>query len=502
MSEKEAVVADDMQDGPEEVLSDAEAKQKVALEELKESIVVEKQEIGSLRLKLTVTVPRETIDRRMGEQFDELRRDALIPGFRKGHAPVKLVEKRFATDVGDQLKTQLITNGYLAAVERESLKPLGDPLFFVRTKKSADGEAPGEGGGDEMVDKLLPVEQALDHINFPKDGPLTFSCEVELRPEFELPSLEKIPVTKPRVALTEKDVEEEMRRIRLREGVFKPVEGGAVQRDDMLYTDMKVTVDGATIFDEKSFDVAARDCMVKGIPLRGLGEALIGKKTDDVVTLAATAPDDHENLAIRGKAASFEFAIREIKRLEVPPIDESFAKSVGYESVENLRDAVKERLEWQLEDAVSEGQHGQIAAYLIDKTKMEVPSGLSERQTNRALARKLIDMVQRGVPDTEVKKFADEMRVKAHDQTVRELKLAFILEKVAEDRDVEVPEEEVNSAIAMIAARSGKRFDRVRDELNRGDGIQSLYLRLRDRKIFDSLLADAEITEIDGPKTE
>jgi len=501
MTENEAVIpTEEMQDGQEEVLGDAEAKQKAALAELKDSISVEKQEVGSLRLKLTVTVPRETIDKRMGEQFDELRRDALIPGFRKGHAPVKLVEKRFAADVGDQLKTQLLTNGYLAAVERESLKPLGDPLFFVKARKDADSTAPG-GSDGELIDKLLPVEQALDYIEFPKDGPLTFSCEVELRPEFELPSLEKIPVTKPRVAIAEKDVEEELRRIRLREGVFKPVEGGKVERDDMLYTDMKVTVENAVIFDEKSFDIAARDIMVKGIPLRGLGDALVGKKIDDVVNVSATAPDDHENLAIRGKKADFEFTIREIKRLEVPPIDEAFAKEMGYESVQNLRDTVKERLEWQLEDAVTEGLHGQLANYLIDKTKMDVPSGLSERQTNRAIARRVIDMVQRGVPDTEVKKFADEMRVKAHDQTVRELKLAFVLEKVAEDRDVEVPEEEVNSAIAMIAARTGKRFDRVRDELNRGDGIQSLYLRLRDRKIFDALLQDAAVTETEGPKT-
>ena len=500
MSENEAVVpTEEIQDGQEEVLGEAEAKQKAALAELKESISVEKQEVGALRLKLTVTIPRETIDKRMGEQFDELRRDALIPGFRKGHAPVKLVEKRFASDVGDQLKTQLLTNGYLAAVERESLKPLGDPLFFVKTKKASDPGVPGASSG-EMVDKLLPVEQALDHIEFPKEGPLTFSCEVELQPKFELPRLEDIPVTRPRVSIADKDVEEELRRIRLREGVFKPVEGGSVQRDDMLYTDMKVTVDDAVIFDEKSFDIAARDIMVRGFPLRGLGDSLVGKKIDEVVTVQAAAPDDHVNLAIRGKTANFEFTIREIKRLEVPPIDEAFATEMGYESVQILREAVKQRLEWQLEEAMTEGLHGQLANYLIDQTKMDVPSGLSERQTNRAIARRVMEMVQRGVADTEVKKFADGLRVQAHDQTVRELKLAFIFEKIAEDQDVDVPEEEVNSAIAMIAARTGKRFDRVRDELNRGDGIQSLYLRIRDRKIYDGLLRRAAVTEMDGPK--
>jgi FKBP-type peptidyl-prolyl cis-trans isomerase (trigger factor) len=112
----------------------------------------------------------------------------------------------------------------------------------------------------------------------------------------------------------------------------------------------------------------------------------------------------------------------------------------------------------------------------------------------------MMEMLQTGVPEAEISKSLDEMRAKAHDQVVRDLKVYFILEKIAEERDVDVPEERVNAAIAEIARQSNKRFDRVRDELSKGDGLTTLYLQLRDEQVLDLLLSDAEITEGEKPK--
>ncbi|MCH7925912.1 MAG: hypothetical protein IIC51_10305, partial [Planctomycetes bacterium] len=81
-----------------------------------------------------------------------------------------------------------------------------------------------------------------------------------------------------------------------------------------------------------------------------------------------------------------------------------------------------------------------------------------------------------------------------------DLKLYCILEKIAEEREIDVPEEQINAAIAQIARRTNKRFDRVRDELSKGDGLTTLYLQIRDQQVIDRLLEDAEITEIEGPK--
>ena len=96
---------------------------------LKDEIGVAVEDVGTLRKKLTITVPRESIDRRLGKQYDELSQDATVPGFRRGRAPRKLIEKRFGHDVGDQLVTELVGQAYLAATERENLKSIGDPLI-------------------------------------------------------------------------------------------------------------------------------------------------------------------------------------------------------------------------------------------------------------------------------------------------------------------------------------------------------------------------------------
>jgi trigger factor len=496
---------EDLAVDPEEASEQEEAAEEPELSEeeqamakLKEAITVEREEIGSLRVKLTVTVPRETLDERLGEQFAELKRDADVPGFRRGHAPMQLVEKRFGADVGDQLKSQLLSSGYLAAVEKEELKTLGDPLFWMKVKE----ERTGEDFKTQTVEteKLLPFDKALDTFKMPKEGSLTFACEVELKPDFELPKLEKIPVSRPALTIDDDDVDAELKRLCMTRGTFVPVEEGGVEADDMLYADMKMSVDGETIASEDNFDLAARDVTVQGVQLTGFGDAVVGKEVDQQVTFEAEVQDDHENIDIRGKTAKFEFTLREIKRFEVPSVDAEFLSTVGFDSEDELRKVIRANLEARLDGMLGRAMREQIGEYLVEKTEFEIPEGLSQRQAERAVARRMIEMLQAGLPQAEVEKSLDEMRAKARDQVVRDLKLYFILEKIADEREVDVPEERINAAIAEIARQSNKRFDRVRDELSKGDGLSTLYLQLRDEQVLELLLADAEITETERPK--
>jgi trigger factor len=474
------------------------SEEEQAMAKLKEAISVEKEEIGALRLKLTVTIPQETLDERRGDQFAELKREALVPGFRKGHAPLVLVEKRFGSDVGEQLKGELIGSGYQAAVEKEALKPLGDPRLCVRVaeeRMSEDGKP-----AKVEVEKLLPLGEALDHIKLPKEGSFVFSCELELTPEFELPALEKIPVERPVVDIDDDDVDAEVRRLSMFRGSFQPVEEGAVEPDDLLYVDMKMSVDGQQIATEENVDVPARDSRLKDIPLPGFGDAVAGKKLGDTFSFEAPVPDDHEDNDLRGKTAEFEFVVREIKRLVLPPVDEEFLSSLGFDTESELRDAIRQSLTSRLDSVIQRGLREQIGQYLIDNTDLDIPEGLSQRQTDRSVTRRMIEMYQAGLPQAEIDKQMDELRSKAHEQAVRDLKLFFVLEKIAEQREIAVTEEEINGAIAEMARQSNQRFDRVRDNLSKGDGLATLYLQLRDQKVLDALLADAEITEKKRPK--
>ena len=396
---------------------------------LKEAIEIEQEDIGPLRIKLTVTIPRDHLEERMTEQFDELKRDAQVPGFRKGHAPMRLIEKRFGTEVGDQLLTQVVGDGYRAAIEKQKINALGDPLFWAVVKEERVGE--DKVSRTVEAEKLVPFDKALEAFTMPKEGPLSFSCEVELKPEFELPELDKIPVTRPLAKITDEDVESEVKNLRMMRGSFVPVEEGGVELDDLLYVDMTMSVGDEILVNKDNFDIAARDIRIEGVILEGLGEALIGKKPGDLATLEATIPDDHENIDIRGKSAKFEFTVREIKRLELPPIDEEFLKSGGFESESELRDMLRASMEARFSKTINRVMRGQISDHLIDNTKIEIPQDLSQRQTDRSLRRRRISMLREGIPETMVDKAMDELQGEARDQVVRDLKLYFILEKIA-----------------------------------------------------------------------
>lgn len=461
---------------------------------LKETISVEREDLGSLRVKLTVTVPRETLDERFSKEFTDLKRDSTVPGFRKGHAPMRLVEKRFGSDVGEQLKSQFYSSAYLAATDKEGLDTLGEPQFWVKVSE--------ERAGAESVDteKLLPIVEAIEQLELPKEGPLVFSCELELKPEFELPELKNIPLEKTTASVADEDVESELTRMRMMRGTFEPVEKGGIKKDDMFYADVKMSVDGNVIYVEENTDVAARDVRLKGIPLIDFGDAVVGKKLDETFEFEAPVPDDHETNELRGKTAHFEFKINEIKRLVVPPIDAEFLSVTGFDTEDELREAMRSMLESRLGEVVNRSLHEQLGKYLVDNTEIEIPEGLSQRQTDRSLGRRMIEMYQAGLPEVEVEKRVDELRVSAKDQVAFDLKLFFILEKISEDMDIVLPEEQLNAAIAQIAQRANKRFDRVRDELSKGDGLTTLYLQLRDSKVLDQLLADASVTEVESPK--
>ncbi len=468
-------------------------EQSDAMAKLKEAIEVSAEDVGTLRKKISVTIPRDALDEKLKDQYTELKRETVLPGFRKGHAPQILIERRFGTEVGDQVVTDMVSTSFMAAMEKIEIKPLGDPLIWA--------DVPVEKGGTETESKLLGVEEALPYLKLPESGPLTYFCEVELHPEFELPDLDGIPVEKPTVQISDEDVTSEIDRFRQMRGRFAPVDG-AIEADDLIVADAVVTVDGKQVADLKNETIFARTQVLEGVLLEDMGKSLVGKKAGDSATVETTVGDDHEKGEWRGKKVEVALTLHDVKRLELPELDAEMLDSIGYDSEQEFRDHVRQTLEDRLSDVVQRGLRGQISQFLVEKTAIVVPSGLSQRQTERIVSRRMIEMYQQGVPQQEIEKQLDELRVTASKDAVDELKHFFILEKIAEEMDIDVADDEVNGAIAMIAQQQGKRFDRVRDELTKGNGLMSLFLQLRDAKILDLLLGKAAIKEVDGPKTK
>jgi trigger factor len=458
---------------------------------LKKVVQVQVADAGVLRKTVTVTVPRESLDSELDKDYKELISDAIVPGFRRGRAPRRLVEKRFGSEVGEQVQTRIIPNAYMAAIEKEDLKVLGDPMVWVKMKhKKAKGEE-----AHEEKEQLLDMPTALQHMKLPEQGDLTFKCEIEMKPQFELPSLEDVPVEKPAMKVSDEDVDARIDRIRAMRGNWVPVADGAVEEDDLVICNTKMTVGGKVVKTEENVRLAARPQRLEGAVLENLGEVLEGAKIGDVRRIEGELPDDHEMADLRGKQATFELAVNEIKRLELPPLEEQYFKSQGFDTLGEYRAWLKDMMQGELDSEIKRSMREQVRQYLLDKTQLDLPEGVSARQTERVVLKRMIELQRRGVPQAEIEKYADKLRTGAQEQAVAELKLYFILEEIAEKLEIEVTEEEINGQIAAMARAYNRRFDRVRDDLAKNNGIESLYLEIRDEKCIDKILEKAKLTE-------
>lgn len=462
-----------------EVMERADREVERLRNDLKEKVKSDIKDIGTLRREMSVTVPADVIQSHFDHNFNEIRTDVAIPGFRKGRAPKALVRKRFAPEVGESLKTSIVGQSFLSAVEQHKLEVLGDPLFKIEK--------------DNQV-KLLEMGEAFETIKLPEEGDFTYTCEFEIKPGFELPELKGVPVTEPKAEIAEETVQEFIdRQLKIR-GQFQPLEGGAADKEDMLIADVVLKVGDEQVKSEANVQLGVRASRLDGIALMTLDEVLSGAKPGDDRTVECTFPEDYERVDLRGKAGRFEFKIHEVKRL-VPITKEALMEQVGAGSEDELRTLVMHELEAERDRLVSQAKKQQVIDYLLEKTPMDVPEGLSARHTDRAVMRRVVELQQQGVPGSEIEAKIDELRTSAREQVMRDLKAEFILEKVAEKLGVGISEEEVNTEIARMARLYNQRFDRVRDDLHRRGLLPQLASQIRYDKCVQIILRDATVTQ-------
>ncbi len=465
-----------------EMLDRADREAERLLVKLKEKVQASIRDVGTLRKEMTVRVPADVIGGHVQQNLDEIRNDAVLPGFRKGRAPVSLIRRRFRGEVRDSLKTTILGQSFFAVVQNEKLDVLGDPVFQIRT---TDGT------------RFADLNEAVSHIELPDDGDFEYVCEVEVRPTFELPKLEGIEIKDPKITITDEHVSQQIERRRKIRGHQEPCQEGAGDPDDTIVADVTLKVDGATIKSENNVQLGVRPTRLDGIPLMEIEKTLRGVKPGAQCAAEAAIPDDYDRPDLRGKTARFEFNVHEVKRL-VPQSMQSLLEAMGCKDEAELRQSVRDDLEAERDRLVHRARKEQVLEYLLNNTDVTLPDKLSARQTDRAVMRRVIDLRQNGVPESEIEARIDELRTSAGAEAARDLKLLFVLDKVAEKLALRITDEEVNTEIARIARLYGQRFDRVRDDLQARGLLMQLAEQIRQDKCVEQLLKDAKLTEVQG----
>jgi len=453
---------------PEETLPPTEHQENTDAEENTDDLPkceVAVEDSGTLKKKVTVTVPRERITAKFDELYGELGSTAQVPGFRIGHAPRRLIEKRFGREVGQDVRNSVIGESIGEALDQAKMATLGEP------------------------------DLDLEAIELPDDGNLEYSFEVEVAPEFDLPETKGIAVKKPALSVTDEQIDEYVERFRLSRAKFEPSDGAAAE-GDLVSADLILTAEGCDDVRREGVSLRVGPGQVEGLAIVDLGEALSGRKAGESATVKVTAPPTHPHEPWRDKEVTVALTIKQVTSRILPKLNDEFAGMVGFENLKELREFVSGQLSGNLASEVQRLMRNQICEYLLGAVEFDLPEGVVARYTQRALQRRYVDLLQRGIPRERIQENLTQLQADAANQATSELKLTFILGKVAEVEGVEVSEEEINSHIARMAAEYNRRPERLRQELAQDGSLEQVTVAIREQKALDKLLADAEVTEV------
>ena len=432
------------------------------------------EDAGPATKKVHVEIPKEKVTEKIAEQYKELRHEAVIPGFRKGRAPQKLIEKKFSDDVKEQVRRSLISESYEQAIEQNKLQVLGEPDF-----------------------------DNPDQIKLADDGPMTYTFSVEIQPDIQLPELKGLKVRKPKISVTEDHINQAMQNLREQQGSLTPVEDRGVEEKDYVIGDVHAKIDGNVVSHQHDSQIVVRPGRIAGLQIDDLPQQLAGAKPGEKRTIKVTVPDNYPTENIRGKEVEIEIEVKDIKRLQPVEIDKDFLDSLGFQNEEELRQALREQMEERIDFDVKAAMRRQVSDHLLGQVNIELPTKLSLRQTDRVVNRRAVDLMMRGMSQEQVAANIDRLRAGAAEEGTRELKTFFILQKVAEQTGVDVSEAELNGRIAMIALQQGRRPEKLKQELSKDSTMLSnLYVQMREEKAIDKILEDAEIEEVEPTAEE
>jgi len=441
-------------------------------EETKSKNVVTIEDSGPCKKKVSIEIPAEAIKDQLNEQYEQLRKDADVPGFRKGRAPLRLLEKKYGSNVREQVKLKLLAQAVEEVTEDKKLDTLGEP--------------------------------DVDHekIELPDEGPMKFEFEVEVRPEFELPALEGIAVEKPKADITDEQIDEELLSMRKRAGLWVPKETGKVESGEQIIADAVLNIDGQKEHEKlDNTEIFVRpNGFVGPVPVEGLDKLLIGAKIGDVKKEKIEVPNTYYNEQYRSKKIEVEIEIKEIKQLEPAELDKEFFGRHNVDDESGLREMIRDSYAEYSQRQAKTAMGDQVYQYLLKETTFDLPADVVADQSARIMQRQYTNMLMQGTGKEQVDEQMDQLRASSQEQAVEQLKLLFVMEKIADKFDIKVSEEEINGYIAQAAASRGRRPEKMRAELIKDGSLAQFGMQIREQKCIEKLLETAKITDVDPAK--
>jgi trigger factor len=430
------------------------------------NLTVDVKSPSACERRVTVTIPREDIDRYYDNAYGELMPTSAVPGFRIGRAPRKVVEHRYKDQVTDQVKSSLLMDSLGQISDEKTFTAISEPNFD------------------------------LEAVEVPDEGPMTFEFTIEVRPEFDMPQWKGLKLKRLVREFTDQDVAEQLEQMLARYGQLAPFDGAA-SAGDYLTVNITSRADGKQVAQEEETVVRIRPTLsFTDGHVDGFDKLMQGVKAGDKRIAEVQLTGDAPNAELRGKKVEVEFEVLDVKQLKLPELTPDFLQEIGsFSSEEELRTAIRQNLERQLEYQQQRDVRAQITALLVKSADWQLPQGLLERQSARELERAVMELRRSGFSESEIRARENLLKQNSKASTATALKEHFILERIAEEESIDVAEGDYEKEIFLIAMQSGESPRRVRAQLEKRGLMDVLRNQIVERKVLEAVQKEAKFKD-------
>ena len=432
---------------------------------------VEIKDAGPCKKHIKVTVQRPQIDERFDEKFTELTKSdqPQVRGFRPGKAPRKMIEKRFYESVAEEVKTQVLMASLEQLAEEQSISPLSPP-------------------------DLNP-----NAISIPKEGPFIYEFDIEVRPEFDLPSYKGLKLRKPVHAYTAAEVARERKRLLEPYGQLAPKDGNppTVELDDYVSADVTIKLGDRELnkLTEVRFKVEQQLALADGVA-ENFGAIMKGAKPGDERDVDITLSQELGVEALRGRKVQAHFAVKDVKTVKSPELTQDLLEGVfGVSTPEAFDVFVNVLLDRRLEYTQRQVARSQVLELLAANANWELPQDMLRRQARTTLARRVMEMRNSGMSDDQIRGRQRLLEQDVLRSTAAALKEHFVLQKIAEVEKIEIEDADIDDEIDRIADQGNESPRKVRARMEKEDLMEALATDLLERKALDLILAEATFEE-------
>jgi trigger factor len=424
------------------------------------------EELGPTRVRMAIEVPWGDLDHAFGEVYKELGRQVRVPGFRPGKVPNRVLDQR-----------------------------IGRPVVLQEVVQHAIPEVYGEVVRDNQVRVIGQPEIEVTRLD--DNDTLAFTAEVDVVPALQLPSLDDLAVTVDDVAVTDDEIDEQISNMRERfamlTGVDRPAQDG-----DYVSIDLEAKVDGEVLEDGTtsgmSYEVGSGNLM------EGLDDAVRGLSADESKTFTTallTGPD-------AGEEAEVTVTVRSVKAKELPELDDEFASTASeFDTLAELRDDVRTRL--QRTKTIQQGAQARdkLVEHLLGTVEVPLPENLVEREAEYRNQMMEQQLQQAGMDFDSYLQITGAESREAYEaeqsSSIEEaVKTQFILDAVADAREITVDNDDLSAQIVAQAQRNRMSPEQYAQQLQQGGNIAEFVADVRRTKALARLLEQTTITDASG----